>query len=200
MFRSIGGKGNKMEDETCKHLQSERREYFRVEDVLPIIARKVEENVGYVRSKVFSGFFSGFGVSSLCEDVSDDLVSPRLWKLLVDMNTKLELILDKLYLDGEGLSKAESKHISLSASGIRFPVREKFEEGDLLEIKMLIPLHPPAWIMVYGKVVRTCEITHGEWETAIDFDEIDDEVRDLINHYTLKRQREMIRRQRGYDC
>jgi len=37
----------------------------------------------------------------------------------------------------------------------------------------------------------------GENEVAINFDEMDEEVRDMINYYTLKRQREVIRRQRS---
>jgi hypothetical protein len=188
-----------MEDGNGKECQPERREYFRVEDVLPIMAKKVRENSEYLRSKVFSGFFSGFGISSLSEEGSDETVSPALWKLLVDMNTKLGLILDKLYLDSEGLAKAESKHVSLSASGIKFPVRDELAVGDFMEIKMLIPVHPPAWIVLYGAVVRLGEISSGEYEVAIDFTDMDDEVRDVINYYTLKRQREIIRRQRGYD-
>jgi c-di-GMP-binding flagellar brake protein YcgR len=199
MFRCIFRKGIVMEEECKRMAQQERREYFRVEDVLPLKVKRVRENTEFVRSRVFSGFFSGFGISCLCEDGPDESISPHLWKLLVDMNTKLGLILDKLYLDGEGLAKAESRQVSLSASGIRFPTREEFSVGDFVEVKMLIPVHPPAWIVVYGNVARLCGLAEGAFEVAVDFIEMDDEVRDVINYYTLKRQREMIRRQRGYD-
>jgi len=189
-----------MEDCGHKDPYIERREYFRVEDVLPIMTRKLECGGQCVRARVFSGFFSGFGVSSLFEDVADETISPRLWKLLIDMNTKLGLILDKLYLDGEGLSRAESRPVSLSASGIRFSAQESYEIGDFLEIKMLIPVHPPVWIVAYGKVVRIDQSScPSQRDIAIDFDEMDEEVTEVINHYTLKRQREMIRKQRGYD-
>ncbi|HBD09399.1 MAG TPA: hypothetical protein DCZ69_14170, partial [Syntrophobacteraceae bacterium] len=97
-----------------------------------------------------------------------------------------------------GLSLAESKPVSLSAAGVRLLTRDTFALGQFVEVQMLLSLHAPVWIVVYGEVTRFCPLDTGENEVAVNFDEMDEEVRDMINYYTLKRQREVIRRQRCY--
>ncbi len=174
-----------------KRLSEGKREYFRVDDTLPLIARKVEEDLPLLKSRILSGF----GVSVLDEDMPDEEVNQPLWKMLVHINTKLNLILDKLNLKCEGL-KAEKKQVNISASGIRITLNEKPGIGDLMEIKMLIPECPPVGVLVYGSVVRVRELNSHEHEVSIHFSDMDDDVRDVIIHYALKRQREIINKQR----
>jgi c-di-GMP-binding flagellar brake protein YcgR len=53
------------------------------------------------------------------------------------------------------------------------------------------------WIAVYGKVLRTENLGEGRFEVAVQFSEMDETVQDVINRYTLKRQREIIRKRKG---
>jgi c-di-GMP-binding flagellar brake protein YcgR len=116
--------------------------------------------------------------------------------MLVEINTKLGLILNKLNLDSEGLTKAEPRQVSLSSSGVKFTTGEMFGLDDLMEVKLLLPLNPPVWIAVYGKVVRVEIIGNEQYDVALRFSDLDDEVCEAINQYTLKRQREIIRKQK----
>jgi c-di-GMP-binding flagellar brake protein YcgR len=61
---------------------------------------------------------------------------------------------------------------------------------------MLLPANPPVGILTHGKVVKMQETGNGEYDVGLSFVDIDEEVRDAIIQYTLKRQREIIRKQR----
>ncbi|MFN3480715.1 MAG: PilZ domain-containing protein [Thermodesulfovibrionales bacterium] len=169
------------------------RQYFRVDDAFPVDLKKVE-NIPIKRSRVFLGYPAER--ENVEVEAPDETISPKLWKLLTDINTKLSLILEKLQFDEEGFIKAEMRHVNVSASGIKFRVDEKVEIGDTVEIKMLLPTCPPTGIITYGSVVRSKDLGNGQYEVALHFTDIEDEVRDEIIQYTLKRQRELIRRQR----
>lgn len=178
---------------TAKWLWERSRQYFRVDDAFPVNIKKVKD-IPAKRSRVFLGY------PAEREDIEieapDETISPKLWKLLTDINSKLSLILEKLQFDEEGFVKAEVRHVNVSASGIRFRLDEKVDPGDTVEIKMLLPTCPPTGIITYGTVVRVKELEDGQYEVALHFTDIEDEVRDEIIQYTLKRQRELIKRQR----
>lgn len=178
---------------SAKWLWEKSRQYFRVNDAFPVEIKRVE-NTPLRRSRIFLA--SPYERDEAEIEAPDETISPRLWKLLTDINTKLSLILEKLQFDDEGFIKAEVRHVNVSASGIKFMIEEKVEVGDTVEIKMLLPTCPPTGIITYGSVVRAKDLGNGQYEVALHFTDIEDEVRDEIIQYTLKRQRELIRRQR----
>ncbi len=184
--------------EKSNETASERRKYFRVDDILPVVVRVVTEDRSRVKAKICSGFASGGGIHQSHDEVLDDRIPPKLWDMLVDIQAKLNLVLEKLCQQSEGLTRAESKPVSLSAAGIGILTRDTFTVGQFVEVQMLLTMHAPVWIQVYGEVTRVSAAQDGENEVAIGFTDMDDDIRDTINYYTLKRQREIIRRQRGY--
>jgi hypothetical protein len=176
----------------------ERREYFRVKDVLPMIAERVEGLAGK-RSRVLSGYFSGLSLSHGAEDLPDGITSPRLWKMICDINSKVDLILDKLSGNTEETASAQVREVSLSASGVRYTTHKEYALGDPMEVKLFLPLHPPVWIVAYGIITRLEETDNQEYEVGIHFNEVEDDVRDILSYYTIKRQRELIMKQRNHD-
>lgn len=183
-----------------KKMWRERREYFRVDDAFPVNLRKTEDGPLQRKSRIFSGFISDISDVS---DISDNSISPQLWKMLADINTKLELILEKLHIEREGLSNARNSQVNLSASGMKIAGVDNFRTGDDLEVRILLPTNPPKGLLVYGNVVRTRDAGDGRHEVALHFVDMDDEVREEIIQYTLKRQRDIIRmqkQQRGNDA
>lgn len=178
-----------------KRMWTGKRGYFRVDDAFPLLYRKVEGDARSKRARVLSG--SGFETPSV--ELPDKTVSPRLWQMFADINTKLEIILERLNLEHEGIARADNVPVNISASGIRFTVDGKFSIGDELELKMLLPVYPPVGMIVYGNVIRTEELDNGACELAIQFSDLDDEIQDIIIQYTLKRQRENIRRLKQWE-
>ncbi len=178
---------------TARWLWEKSRQYFRVDDAFPVDIKKIND-IPLKRSRVFLGYPAERIEAEV--EAPDETISPKLWKLLNDINTKLSLILEKLQFDEEGFLRAEVRHVNVSASGIKFKVDDKVNVGDTVEVKMLLPTCPPTGIITYGTVVRTKDLGNGQYEVALHFTDIEDEVRDEIIQYTLKRQRELIRRQR----
>lgn len=188
----IGREGNALR---LKRVWTGKRGYFRVDDTFPVIHKKVIAGEAQPESRIYAGY--GQEIADL--ETTDDTVNPRLWRMLVDINAKLGLILERLNIEGEGLAKAERVAVNISASGIRFAVDHAVEMGDLIEVKMLLPTNPAVGIIVYGKVVRIEKREAAGPVVSLHFIDLTEEVRDAIIQYTLKRQRDIVRRYREQD-
>ncbi|MCG6551100.1 MAG: PilZ domain-containing protein [Candidatus Magnetominusculus sp. LBB02] len=180
-------------------LGTEHRDFFRVDDCLSIVIKKINSVSAHKKSKIISEFGKEMSdLRSYAVDIPDENVSPVLWKMLLDIDMKLGLILDKLSLEKEGLADAEEREVNISASGVRLAYPHKFDEGDLVEVKMLLPSSPPVGLIVYGKVVMVACMEQSDCELSINFINIEEDVRDEIIRYTLNRQREILRKQRDH--
>jgi hypothetical protein len=183
--------------DTTEEPTEEKRESFRVEDVLPLVFHRVTSQGNPLKARLVPAFSEDYLPPVSIEESPDELVSPYLWKVLVQINNRLGLILHKLQLDDEGLSKAEAKEVSISTSGVKFSTGESFSPGDVLEVKILLPLEPACWIVVYGDVMRTEARQDGQVDVAVRFSDTGESVCEAINQYALKRQRELIRKRKG---
>jgi hypothetical protein len=188
----IGREGNALR---LKRVWTGKRGYFRVDDTFPVIHKKVNAGEALPESRIYAGY--GQEIAEL--ETTDDTMNPRLWRMLVNINAKLGLILERLDIEGEGLTKAERIAVNISASGIRFAVNNAFEIGDLIEVKMLLPTNPAVGIVAYGKVVRVEKSEAAGPVLSLHFINLTEEIRDAIIQYTLKRQRDIVRRYREQD-
>lgn len=176
---------------TLRRLRTDKQEFFRVDDSFPVVARKVEKDA-QARKSVMSIAFGKEFIDRSCPDPS---IHPKLWEMLIAINDKLNLVLDQLNLEAE-VVEAEPQKVNISASGIRFIMREKVELGDMLEVKMMLPSTPPVTVIAYGNTVSIEDMGNKNYAIALQFVDMDAEVRDRLIQYTLNRQREIIRKQR----
>jgi hypothetical protein len=174
----------------------DRRRSFRVDDVLSLATRKIDPNQPHLGGRILPGFAGDYLLIE-SSDESPEEVNPRLWGMLLQIYNRLGLIMNKLNLDELGVATAEPREISLSATGAKFTTPERYTAGDLLELKILLPLDPPLWIVIYGNVVRSEDKKEGSCETAVQFLDLDEPVTEVINKYALRRQRELIRKRKG---
>jgi hypothetical protein len=174
--------------------KQERREYFRVDDFLPIAIKKIDEDPAEMRGKTIPGLQSGVGYPANIEDIADEGINPVLWRVLMEINQKLSVLLDNMYLSSQGLANVPLRRVSVSAAGIKATCEERFQPGDSVEVRMLLTANASFWVVIYGKIARVEQIDGSKWETAIEFSEMGDEVKNAIGAYMISRQREMIRR------
>ena len=169
---------------------SNNRSYFRVDDVVPLIVRKVMpgEPAGVSRSFPYTDI-----VTSASKETATPDIDPRVWQMLVNIHAMLGMILERLDMRAEGFLKAENTQVNMSATGMAFCTKESLELGDLAEVKMILPARPSIGIVVYGNVVRANPMGDGEIEVALHFSEMSEDMRNEINQYSLMRQREIIR-------
>ena len=108
----------------------EHQSSFRVEDVLLIALKKIED-ISCTKAMIYSGFYSGIGLSVLEEDMPDETINPRLWKKLISMDAKLNLILEKLIQSSDGFNQAQNRQLSLSEEDIRILTPDVFDSRRL---------------------------------------------------------------------
>jgi hypothetical protein len=178
-----------------KPAQGEQRESFRINDTLPIIIRKIEDDEDFPVTDMFMVNPEEIIPSAL----EKENISPMLWKMLVHINEKLDRVLERIPVD---LLKTKSQPINLSSTGMKVKVKKNFGLDEPVRIKMLLPTLPVKELVIAGKVVRVEALTDGDYEVALHFSELDDTVRNEIIHYTLNQQRKTIaaqRQKRGHD-
>ncbi len=170
-------------------MKEQRRSYFRVTDDLIVVARKAPADLLSHKPRIINEFFSG--ESTLLQE--DDAAGGELARLLMEVNSKLNIILNKLNAEKEGLTRGREQRVNISAGGIQCVTPDTAALGDILEINIALPLYPHDWIRVYGKATRADAKPEGGTFVAVEFVEMTEEVRDRLLFYTLNRQREMRR-------
>jgi hypothetical protein len=162
----------------------DKRASFRIDDSLPVVVMKIEDWDGPTAPdpKTGSGEMSG-------APLPEEGVSPSLWNLLVGLHKKLDLILERLPVD---LMTTAFQPVNLSAGGMRLKVKKKFDPADLVKLKMLLPTSPVREIFLTGEVVRVDFQGDGQYETALRFLDLDEDVHEEIIQYTLRQQRKAV--------
>jgi len=175
---------------------TERRKFYRVEDILPILLTKIDKNTKDLKSRIMSGSALSCPLYREEEKSDSDInLPPRLWRILGDIDLKLNMLLDRFTIESEGLSKACNRRVCLSPHGLNLTATEKFEVDDLLEMKILLTSYPAAAVLLYGVVTRVRQLDTGEYDTGIVFKELESDVQSALAQYMFSRQREIIRRQ-----
>ncbi|MEW6187349.1 MAG: PilZ domain-containing protein [Thermodesulfobacteriota bacterium] len=163
----------------------ERREAFRVNDSLPLIIRKIGEELAAVPLDKDIEIPEDLSAA----DLAKENLSPYLWKMLTGLNKKLEDILERLPDD---ILTARSRPVNLSPTGMRFQIKRNLHLDQRVRIKILLPTSPVKEIILDGKVVRVKALSDGNNEVALHFLELNEEIKNAILQYTLNRQRQDI--------
>ncbi len=190
-----------------KTAEDENREYFRIDDVIPLVAIPVHlddvENKEVLERVMSSKAIPMPAVhgSSATDEVESAITtryekseSDKLMDEISDIKAKLDYIINHFIMEKEGLSNPEKKYVNISASGIRFTVNHPVKMNDVMEVKLLLPTYPPVAVFAYGEVKRVKDLGDGKYEVAIEYVNMSDSVRNEIIQYTLSHQRETIRK------
>lgn len=211
---------------------SNRRENFRIDCVLPISIRKIDNGV-LPAARIFpvavdshtSGAWEGGLVPSSGE------IDSNLALMLIEVNSKLNLLLEAQNLRDEvvqdpgpvkltmnqlmlqinlklehllgafNLSRSEERmridKVSISASGIKLVTEEALSADDVVEVRMLLSITTPFWVVVGGTVVRSTMLRTGKHEVAINFANMSEMVADEISRYALTNQKKQLLARRG---
>lgn len=182
-----------MEDQSMGE-ESQRREYSRVEAYLPFEYRVIgREDMDYVQARI-SGDVALASEARPVPDLGDyDYILEEWIKIL---NAKLDTIVRLMTLQREGYFGLSYKAVNISGSGMNFCVSDALSLGDILEIKIMLTLHKPIALCIYGEVMKIEEID-GHCKIAVRYIHMDDFVRDEIIHFVFEREREIIREKRG---
>ena len=149
-----------------------------------------------VNKKPLVSRFLTYYAPSKQSTLENEYYEDALMRYIQEINRKLDYLINTLILKEEGLLFENIKPVNISASGIRIEMEEEAEVGDVIELKMILPSHPPIALLTYGEVVRVQKKEKDGktiYETALKFTEMSEEIREEIIQYTLKRERELIK-------
>ncbi|MFZ5998491.1 MAG: PilZ domain-containing protein [Nitrospirota bacterium] len=178
-----------MDMENERYIQM--REFSRVDARIPFEVRLLPlEERKDIRAKMS-------GASVLAETKAlPDLPDKLLGDWMRMLNAKLDAVINILTFQREGFGSLPFAQVNISGAGIGFGSREKYHQGDVLEMKLILPVMPPVALYLYGEVVKI-EKRPENYYTGTKFIAIDEEVRDQIVKFVFKRQREILRDRRG---
>ena len=190
-----------------KSTGEDQRSYFRIDDVIPLVAVpvkiedvKCEELAAKITS---SKAFSLAGANdSPANNANETAITThyektgpdKLHEEIAEIKAKLDYIINHFIMEKEGLANPEKKVVNISAAGIKFTVNHAVELHDVMELKLLLPTYPPVAVFVHGEVKRVERIEDNKYEIAIEYLNMSDSVRNEIIQYTLSHQRETIRK------
>ena len=176
-----------MEDSREQNL----REFSRVDAVIPLEVRLVSP----VDRTNIRSFIAG--EASLPEyQIPPEVEDIALAEWLKMLNAKLDAIISSLAENGEKVPVISQKLVNISGGGLGFDSAEKYQLGDILEIKIMLPITPVYTLYIYGEVVDI-RSNDERYHTAVKFVTIDDEIRDHIVKFVFKTQRDILRKKRG---
>jgi len=187
-----------------------RRKYVRVEDTFPIEYKRLEgENIEeakerYQQAQGYRELKWGTAFDVLQRrpgDVKERELFDAILRSLFELDKKLEMVLG--FLDPEKKDQAgreRPRHVVLSASGMKVALEERLEVGDLLELKITLPVFPPLITVLLAQVLRVEPKPTREgvnlYEIALVFVAINDQDREEIIRYTFQKQREQLRQRK----
>ncbi len=206
--------------------EREGREFLRIDAVIQFIYEEIsvdeflETKDGYVtKPSLTTSVYGMYGMAApkiyqtSVEKDSDAPVNPKIEKLLVTINSKLDVILSILNPEASIFSGIKEKKVSISGSGIMWHGDSKdkdLELGSIIKITMLFPTVPQFLIKALAQVVKISNgrdeydagsiISDGnaaassEISVACKFIAINEYDRDEIIKFTLEQQRRMIKK------
>lgn len=198
-----------MTNESQISLEDERRRFFRIEDLVHLTYRIIDNNelserVSLLEKGMVEQFMVMSSLSAITAEMAAtfrkiELSDPDVAEYLKAMDRKIDIVGKAIMLDEVKSTENHAVAANLSASGISFHTNETPELGSNVEIKMM--LQPSgAGILTYGVVVGNDSIQNDpdySNQVRIDFTHLREEDRDLLIKHVIRKQGDMLRERRA---
>ncbi|MBW2644623.1 MAG: PilZ domain-containing protein [Deltaproteobacteria bacterium] len=178
-----------------KTIRVSQRGYVRVDDMLRVDYRKISQgDYESCENKPEIIFKNIFGEPFKAPEI-EEANSELLYNLIYQANLKIDRILNILESrDSERYVSAGSECVSISGSGMRFVANRNFSIGDIIALRVFLPLVSRTWINVLGEVTSSAESgPENRYDVSVRFAELSEGDREMIVRYVFKRQRELLR-------
>jgi PilZ domain len=183
----------------------DRRGFFRIDDEVSLFYKKIDEKRVTEPHHVSDNILTSCSLSTALEMVSQDSAlllhrleknQPEVADYLKLIDTKVDLLAQAIMMQGFQFKENDTRNVNISATGIAFNCEELLNEGDYLEIKMML-ISSMAVIVTYGKVVycNNGQSTDNQYPyfIGVDFLNMKDEDREMLIKYVVKKQLQQIR-------
>lgn len=183
----------------------ERRGFFRIDDEVNLFYKKIDAKLVTEPHHLNDNILNNCSLSTALEMVAQDsaVILHRLDKSHPDVadylrliDTKIDLLAQAIMMQGFQFKENDTRNVNISATGMAFNCEEALNEGDYLEIKLLL-VSSMAVIVTYGRVVYRKNSPSNDnrypYFVGVDFINMKDEDRELLIKYVVKKQLQQIR-------
>ena len=197
-----------MTDEKRVALEDERRRFFRIEDLMHLSYREIDESeldrkVELLEKGMVEQFMINSSLAAITADMAATLrkvevTDPDVASYLKSLDRKIDLVGKAFMADEVSVGENQAAPVNLSASGIAFETEEPIAEGTNIELKMLL-MPTFTGILTYGKVIGNVKSeTEGKTcnQVRIDFTHVREEDRDMLIRHVIRKQGDMLRERR----
>ena len=192
------------------NINGNRRQDFRVEDLLPMRDKPITPEVfefekrhigirsrqsALLRNMVGNDIFSGAPAVN-----QEDSEVARVFEAL---DAKLNYLIGVNMLNDANRNDLDERPVNISATGMSFVSTHAYKEGDYTEVTLMLPALPPMVMELLGAICRSGERPDGRFDVGIVFHFRCDDEQDQMARYVFRRHREMIRmelRERQFDA
>jgi hypothetical protein len=169
--------------------EEDRRSYPRTTTLLPFQVRRLPPHE-------YEGLECRVSLGDIVIETSPPLPvgDERLALWLNMLNDKLDYLIRQSAPRQDDTVSMNFEPLDISGSGMSLAAKEQFQQGDLLEIKMVLQTYPAKVLQLYGKVVRV-EAAPSRLDssiTGIEFVGLSEAVRDEILKFDFKKHRERL--------
>lgn len=186
-------------------LDKEKRNYFRIDDIVRLSYRVVSwEEVRSSQKQKHSSLKDNFTIKTNLDSLSRELQplyniiksgNPNIARYLATLDKKINLLGEYLIENEETDVNVEPQQVNIGAGGLSFISDKPIIIGAVLEIQMKLPPGNAA-IVSYARVISCTGLEDGtkqqEYKIAVEFEFMDDDVRDLLARYILDKERALI--------
>ena len=188
-----------------RSLDNDKRKYFRVDDIALLSYRVVT----WAEVRSVQKQDAGLPVHKLTFKANLDRLSRELQPLyniikssnpnialyLSTLDKKINLLSQYLTEDDEAENDIKPQQVNIGAGGLSFTSDKPVVEGAMLELQMrLLPEYTS--IFSYARVISCTQLEESpeqqDYKIAVEFEFMDDDVRDLIIRHVLGKERTLI--------
>ena len=193
-----------MNDKQNIHTE-DRRRFFRIDDEVNLYYKKVDEKNNNGPSYTSDDVLGTCSLTAAMDVLSQesDLIlrrlersEPEIAEYLKVMENKIDLMVRIVVMQGADFSEQSTRNVNLSAAGLAFDCEEALEEGQYLEIKMLLA-SCMAVIVTFGRVVNCRKNLQDDdqypYFVGVDYLNMKDQDRELLIKHVVKKQMQQIR-------
>lgn len=180
--------------------QSDRRNYFRIDDVTILYYRLLHDEEGANLDQLQQLSVDKLTLKARFDSMTRELApltrsieegNPKLAQYLTAMDKKLNMLSEVLMNNAVDELHEQPQQVNISAGGLSFTSQSVITPGSLLELRIVL-LPSNVGIYSHAKVVACrkdeADESRVSYKVAVEFVRMDEEFRDLISRHVLKRE------------
>jgi hypothetical protein len=179
--------------------EAERRGYFRIDDVTLLHHKAIDGDGGFDEKLLLEKLTLKAKFDTLSRELQPlrhiiGSSNPNVAKYLSALEKKLDVLAEFLIDTEMSDMDIRPQEVNIGAGGVAFLSSSPASPGSLLELRIVL-LPENTGIFSYARVVSCSPVSESgskDYKIAVMFEQMDDEVRDLICRHVLAVERETI--------